>query len=65
MKNPVLQVEPVEIFGRGCTMSDLTQGNAIAFLFIQPGGLEVAMKPFVKINLMLAAAGEDRRKTVT
>src|SRR6266487_2406117 len=32
IENLVLKIEPVEIFGRGCSMSKRTQGDAIAHL---------------------------------
>lgn len=58
----VLQRQPVEIFSRGCSSRIGSQRDAVTQLTFQQGGLEIALRAPVEINLMLAATGEFRRQ---
>jgi hypothetical protein len=56
VENEVLQVEPVEVFGRGGSVRVRTKGDALAFLLSQLRGLEHAVGLFIQPDNMLASA---------
>ncbi len=62
IENPVLEGEPVEIFGWGCAMSQRTEGNAIAPLPVEPRCPDITPGALLKKHIMLTAVGESRRQ---
>jgi hypothetical protein len=58
-----LQVEPVEIFGRGGAARVRTERDAITQLAFQQSCLEITLGTLVKINLMLATTAKFKRPT--
>ena len=53
----ILQCEPVQVFGRRCSVSQRPQSQTVAFLLFEDGGFKKSPGFFVEINPVLTAAG--------
>jgi len=62
VENKILEIEPVEVFGRSGPAAERAEGNAITQLAFQQSGLEITLSALVKINLMLATTTKFRRQ---